>query len=67
MNKTVKKIIIGSGITASALAVAGAVSYIITNKLVKVALDREDPLKMKKSIQLRIADCYRGKTKKQRM
>lgn len=51
MNKTVKKIIIGSGITASALAAAGAVSYIITNKLVKVALDREDPLKMKKSIQ----------------
>lgn len=47
MNKTVKKIIIGSGITASALAAAGAVSYIITNKLVKVALDREDPLKMK--------------------
>lgn len=51
MNKTVKKIIIGSGITASALAAAGAVSYIITNKLVKVALDREDPLKMEKSIQ----------------
>ena len=43
MKKSAKKILLGSGIAAAGLSIAGAVSYAITDRLVKIALDREVP------------------------
>jgi len=42
MRKRPKNILIGSGVVAGTVAVAGAVSYSITKKLVEIALDREE-------------------------
>lgn len=42
MKKSVKNLLIGTGLTAGAAAVAGTVSYIITKKLVDVAIDRNE-------------------------
>lgn len=42
MRKRTKSILIGSGVVAGTVAVAGAVSYSITKKLVEIALDREE-------------------------
>lgn len=42
MRKRTKSILIGSGVVVGTVAVAGAVSYSITKKLVEIALDREE-------------------------
>lgn len=42
MKKSVKKVLIGSGVAVGTLAVAGAWSYAITKKLVEIALDRKE-------------------------
>lgn len=42
MRKRTKNILIGSSVLAGTVAVAGAVSYAITKRLVKVALDRDE-------------------------
>jgi len=49
MKKTVRNILIGSGAFALTVAAVSALSYNITKKLVKVALDREEPKATKKS------------------
>lgn len=41
MNKRVNKILIGAGLTLTVFATATAVSYALTDKLVKVALERD--------------------------
>lgn len=43
MNKNARNLLIGSGIAAAGIAAAAAVSCRLTGKLVKVALDREQP------------------------
>ena len=40
MKKRTKTSLLGSGIAAAGLSIAGAVSYAITDRLVKIALDR---------------------------
>ena len=42
MKKSMKKVLIGSGLAAGTLAVAGVWSYAITKKLVEIALDRNE-------------------------
>lgn len=42
MKKITKKILIGSGVVMGMVAIAGAVSYTITKKLVGIALDRNE-------------------------
>ena len=49
MKKGTKKILLGSGIAAAAVAAAGTVSYAITKSMVKVALDREMPPNIKRA------------------
>lgn len=49
MRKNTKRILFGSTIAAGALTAAGATSLALTNKLVKLALDREVPQSLKKS------------------
>ncbi len=41
MRKSVKKVLIGGGLAAGTLIAAGAWSYVITRKLVEIALDRK--------------------------
>lgn len=47
--KTYKKILAGAGVAVTALAVVGGVSYAVTQKLVKTALERSDLNKDDKS------------------
>ena len=47
MKKSAKKLLAGSGIAAFGAAAVGAASYAVTRDLVKVALDREIPKKIK--------------------
>ena len=42
MRKSVKKVLIGGGLAAGTLIAAGAWSYVITRKLVEIALDRKE-------------------------
>lgn len=42
MNKTMKNIMLGTGIVAGTVATAGVISYKITKKLVAIALDRKE-------------------------
>lgn len=49
MNQISKKLIIGTGIAASGVAVAGIVSCAITKQLVRIALDREAPKSLGKA------------------
>lgn len=42
MKKSVKKVLIGSGLAVGALVAAGTWSYVITRKLVEIALDRKE-------------------------
>lgn len=49
MRKNTKRILFGSTIAAGALTAAGATSLALTNKLVKLALDRELPQSIKRS------------------
>ena len=42
MKKSVKKVLIGGGLAAGTLIAAGAWSYVITRKLVEIALDRKE-------------------------
>ena len=43
ISKNNKKLLIGSGIVVAGIAAASAISYAITNYLMKVAIDREEP------------------------
>ncbi len=43
MNKTVKRILIGSSVAAAGIAAVGVLSYAVTNYMVSVALDRRQP------------------------
>lgn len=49
MQKMVKNIFIGSGVAIAGIVAATAVSYRVTNKLVRLALDREEPKTADKS------------------
>lgn len=51
MNRTTKKVLIGTGVAASGVAVAGIVSCGITKQLVRIALDRDAPKQMAKAKQ----------------
>lgn len=42
MKKGIRNLLVGSGIAAGVVTIAGAVSYIITKKLVEVAMDRDE-------------------------
>ena len=42
MKKSVKKVLIGSGLAVGTLVAAGAWSYVITKKLVEIALERKE-------------------------
>lgn len=42
MKKNIRNFLVGTGITAGMVTVMGAVSYIITKKLVAVAMDRNE-------------------------
>ena len=52
MNKKTKLILLGASVTTGILALAGAASYLITKKMIKVALDREEPKVIGKSREL---------------
>lgn len=42
MKKSVKNVLIGSGLAVGTLVAAGAWSYVITKKLVEIALERKE-------------------------
>ncbi len=52
MDKKNKWILVGASVTTGILALAGAASYLITKKMIKVALDREEPKVIGKSREI---------------
>ena len=44
MKKSTRNILIGSGIAVAGLGAVGAASYVITKKLLQLALDRNAPM-----------------------
>lgn len=49
MKKSTRNVLIGVGITAVGIGAVTAVSYSITKKLLKIAMDREEPEIMTKN------------------